>query len=231
MCTVSLVPLADGVRLACNRDEQRSRPVAHPPRVWRAGNRAAVYPVDPVSGGTWIGVNDAGLALALLNRNRSGDARVAGRSRGTLIPELLAVGTVAETRRRLARLLASDATVVEPFTLIAMRGFDLGVATYGGRELSFEIRAMDRPIVFTSSSLGDALVSPSRRALFAALVRSSPMPLQGQARFHRHRWPGKPEISVCMSRPDAATVSRTVLELRGARVQLHYQPLTVSHKP
>jgi hypothetical protein len=226
MCTVSLVPLADGVRMACNRDELRSRPIASPPRAWRAGTRAAVYPLDPVSGGTWIGVNDAGLALALLNRNRPGDAPVAVRSRGTLIPELLAAGTVAEARRRLARLLASNALVVAPFTLIAVHRADLGVATYGGRELSFEIRALDRPTVFTSSSLGDALVSPPRRALFAALVRTAAKPLEGQARFHRHRWPERPEISVWMSRPDATTVSRTSLDIRPTRIRLRYHAMS-----
>ena len=226
MCTVSLVPLADGARMVCNRDEQRGRPAAHPPRVRRAGNRAAVYPVDPVSGGTWIGVNDAGLALALLNRYRPGDTRVAVRSRGTLIPELLAVGTIAEIRRRLTRLLESDATAVEPFTLVAVRQGNLGLATFCGRELRFESRALDRPIVFTSSSLGDALVTPPRRALFAALVRTTSRPLEGQARFHRHRWPERPEISICMSRPDASTVSRTVLDVRCTRVGLRYHALS-----
>jgi transport and Golgi organization protein 2 len=225
MCTVSLVPLADGVRMVCNRDEQRSRPAAHPPRVRLTGNRSALYPVDPASGGTWIGVNDAGLALALLNRNRAGDARVAGRSRGTLIPELLAVGTVAEIRRRLRRLLASDVSAVGPFTLVAVREDHLGVAIFCGLELRFEILRLDRPIVFTSSSLGDAVVTAPRRALFSALVRSAPRPLDGQRRFHWHRWPERPEISVCMSRPDAATVSRTIIDVLDTRVRLRYHAL------
>jgi hypothetical protein len=230
MCTVSVVPLGDGVRMACNRDERLSRPEASRPRLRRAGNRTAVFPVDPVSGGSWIGVNDAGLALALLNRNRPGDARgLAVRSRGTLIPRLLAAGTLAGLRRRLGRILHSDAPRFEPFTLVAVHRGALGVAINDGRAWSFETRLLTRPIVFTSSSLGDALVTAPRRALFAALVRCSPRPLEGQRRFHRHRWPGRPEISVCLSRPDAATVSRTIVDIRGTRASLSYQSL--SHKP
>ena len=52
----------------CNRDERRDRRAATPPAVHRLQHRTAIYPVDPVGGGTWIGVNDAGLAAALLNR-------------------------------------------------------------------------------------------------------------------------------------------------------------------
>ena len=68
MCTVSVVPTATGFRVACNRDEQRARPVAEPPTVHHFGRTAGVWPGDPISGGTWIGVNDAGLAMAVLDR-------------------------------------------------------------------------------------------------------------------------------------------------------------------
>jgi hypothetical protein len=44
----------------------------------------------------------------------------------------------------------------------------------------------------------------------------------GQRVFHRHAWPARPEISVLMSRPDAATVSRTVLDVSDGAIRMHY---------
>jgi hypothetical protein len=70
VCTLTVIPLAsDAVQLAFNRDESRTRAVGLPPRKKQFGNRAAILPTDPASGGTWLAVNDAGLALAVLNVN------------------------------------------------------------------------------------------------------------------------------------------------------------------
>src|SRR5690349_16175849 len=68
MCTVSIIFTGDRIRLACNRDEQVSRPMACPPEVRTFGSNVAAMPIDPQSDGTWIGVNDAGVMMALLNR-------------------------------------------------------------------------------------------------------------------------------------------------------------------
>jgi hypothetical protein len=72
MCTLTIFPLGNGHhRLAFNRDEARSRSAATPPRWGCYGDREALLPIDPAGRGTWIAVNDAGLAMALLNVNRN----------------------------------------------------------------------------------------------------------------------------------------------------------------
>lgn len=74
MCTATWAfrggPGAWTLELGFNRDEHRSRPKAHPPRLRRpaAGGRAFIAPRDPLGGGSWLAVNDAGICLALLNR-------------------------------------------------------------------------------------------------------------------------------------------------------------------
>ena len=91
MCTVTLLPYDDGFRLACNRDERRDRLPALPPTSHACGNRTATFPVDPAGGGTWIGVNDAGLVATLLNQTRFGDARpITAQSRGLIVPLVMA---------------------------------------------------------------------------------------------------------------------------------------------
>jgi hypothetical protein len=123
----------------------------------------------------------------------------------------------------------NDAGAAHPFRVREAR-WDLSTLSHETPELG--------AACFVSSALGDPLVKP-RLALFEAMVRGpfdAPGPAQAlaQDRFHRHVWPGRSEISVLMSRPDARTVSITSVEvatLRGAPrplVSMHYEPI---HEP
>ena len=68
-----------------NRDESLLRPVAMPPRVVRRGDRVAVFPQEP-EGGSWIGVNDTGLCVALINWYAAEKTPGSGRiSRGIVV--------------------------------------------------------------------------------------------------------------------------------------------------
>lgn len=123
MCTLILVRERERLRVAANRDEQLDRP-AGPPRLWRTGERAAVAPEDLEAGGTWIGVNDAGLFAGITNRfgvPRKPDAP----SRGRWVPELLAF----DTAERAIELVRSGA--------IEENGFHLLVADL---EHAYEVR-------------------------------------------------------------------------------------------
>jgi hypothetical protein len=226
VCTVSVVPDVDGVRIVCNRDEQRSRPPALPPRWFQLGDRRAVYPVDPLSGGTWIAANDAGLVLVLLNRSATIDrGRLAPpRSRGAIVPALIG-------HDRLVAAFAAGSEFrpyhFDPFQLVGLQGTSLAVLTNDCHRLTKTFVRLEQPLMWTSSSLGDALVERPRQALFDHLVaeasRGGRRP--AQRRFHRHRWDRHPELSVLMNRSDARTVSRTVIDLSTGRVRLHYEPL------
>jgi Transport and Golgi organisation 2 len=223
MCTVTVVPLANGFRLACNRDERRDRPRALPPRVHVSGGRRCLWPVDPAGGGTWIGVNDAGVAMALLNRNPATSARSNRFSRGRIIPMLLGSGSIDAALRE---AMSIDAASLAPFLLVVVADAAIGVVTTNGRRRALTRSCFRRPVLYTSSSLGDARVDGPRRKLFERLVVGDPEALvRGQASFHQHRWAQRPETSVLMSRPDAATVSRTVVEVTNGEIKLAYEDL------
>jgi len=221
MCTVSIVPTVDGCRLMCNRDERRTRAAGRPPRVRPTDSSWAVYPEDPVSGGTWVGVNGDGLVVALLNRTASSAARSsAPRSRGTIVPMLLSCASIT---RAVHAYEALDVRAFEPFRLVMVQRATVAVtdATYP----AVQIASLASPMMFTSSSLGDALAEPPRRGLFERLVLAADDWPHGQARFHRHRWTSRPEISVYMAREDAATVSRTTIDVTSSAIDLAYKPL------
>ena len=78
-------------------------------------------------------------------------------------------------------------------------------------------------ILRTSSGLGDAVVAGPRRTLFQRTLTHARNLRSAQDQYHRHQWPGREAISVNMQRHDAATVSRTVVEVREGSVRLSYQ--------
>src|SRR5205085_9617421 len=131
-------------------------------------------------------------------------------SRGILIPELLAEASLdAAMERAGAELAPQPAPRFKPFTLVMVQRRRSLIVDYRVGVTKMTLVVLTRPLLFTSSSLGGDLVDRPRRRLFGAVMKSGRRPLEAQARFHRHRWPRRPAISVWMTRPDAATVSRT----------------------
>jgi hypothetical protein len=224
MCTVTIVPRAGGYRLLCNRDERRARLRAVVPRPWPAGNGTAIFPVDPQGGGTWIGANDAGLAMALLNRTDDPGRVPAGRSsRGLIIPPLLRHEEVDAAVRAAALI---DPSRFAPFRLVVVQTGRCGIVSSDGAALAVEFSEFDTPLMLTSSSLGDRRVDAPRRRLFERLVLRRPRGwIDGQRTFHRHRWRSRPEASVTMERADARTVSRTLVDVSWRTVTVRYEAL------
>lgn len=230
MCTVTIVPHDDGFRVVCNRDERRTRPAALPPRLLRVGARIAAFPTDPLGGGTWVGVNDAGLVLALLNAAPSGVGRDDGRpiarprSRGFVVRAMLGHTSADSIVEALGGF---DPGLFNPYRLVIIHATTVTVVSSDGDRVVTSQAPLAHPMLFTSSSLGDALVEPPRRDLFERMVvRASARILDAQARFHQHQWRARPEMSVQMERADALTVSRTLVDVTPRGRRLAYEPLT-----
>ncbi len=232
MCTVSLAPSPDGraLRLVVNRDERRLRPCAWPPQVSEVAGLRVVWPVDPVGRGTWVAANEAGLVFALLNLHTGTpkgtetrkDAEVR-RSRARVIPALAGAFDLEDVRAGWARL---DVSEFEPFRLVVASGSQAAVMSWHGESRAIAVVDLREPLMLTSSSLGTGLAEQPRHELFRAFMEPSATdPWRAQDRFHQHAWPDRRQVSVLMSRPDACTVSRTVVTLSATRVDLAYYPL------
>lgn len=218
MCTVSLVPAGDRVRLLCNRDERHARPAAFPPTVTRAGHHLAVLPLDPLGGGTWVAGTAAGLAFALLNRDSA--PAVQGLSRGRLILELLDAQSLDDVILGAKRLCRRDWPGHRLVATDGERAIDLTVGLTG---LRLHEQRLSRPLMFTSSSVEAEVAVALRTALFEQLVIRADDPFDGQDAFHRHRWHDRPHLSVHMRRHDAATQSLTLVELTPTAVRVRYE--------
>ena len=91
--------------VGANREEAYAR-LGEPPQLlegplWAAGGR------DPVAGGTWLGVNECGVVIAVTNRPQS-QPPVQPRSRGLLVRDLLSCPTATAAVARASRELSTN---------------------------------------------------------------------------------------------------------------------------
>jgi len=223
MCTVSIVPLDGGFRVMSNRDERLDRASAFQPQIERMDSRAVIMPIDPVGGGSWIGVNDAGLVAAVLNRH-DGPAPYGASfsSRGALVRRALGCESIEAA---MASVEALDPKRFQPFRLVLVQHHRIALVAGDAHEFAHAESTLGQSFMFTASSLGDVFVDLPRRWLFECLMGRAADRLQAQLLFHRHQWPGKREISVLMERGDAATVSRTTIDVRNDGIELEYESL------
>ena len=199
-----------------NRDEQKTRPRALPPKRHKAGTRSALYPSEK-SGGTWIGVNDAGLTLALINwyAKPQRDHSLC-LSRGIVIPHLLAATGMKEVSERMESL---DLPRLNPFRLIAISVGERKIREWrwDGTVLMSKRHAWTRRHWF-SSGYDEALVSRKR----APLVREITETPGAIRKLHRAHVPERAPFSVCMHRDVAETVSYTEIAVTKKEARLRY---------
>ena len=91
MCTVVILRRPDHrwpVLIGANRDEMLDRPWKAPARHW-PDRPEVVAGLDVLAGGSWLGINDWGVAAAVLNRTGSLGPAPGLRSRGELVLEAL----------------------------------------------------------------------------------------------------------------------------------------------
>ena len=148
MCTLVLaVPPPGGIlQVAANRDEFLARAAA-PPEVSADGRWLA--PRDLQAGGTWLGVNAAGLFVGVTNRS-TGSRDDARRSRGLLVLDALESPDAAGLHRRLAAL---DPSAYNGFHLAYADATSAGMTWSDGSTLCQE-RLSPGVHVVTEQSLG-----------------------------------------------------------------------------
>jgi uncharacterized protein with NRDE domain len=111
--------------LVANRDEFYARPTA-PATRWESG---IVAGIDQVAGGTWLGVSDRALFVAITNQRDETSPDPARLSRGAIVEQALRRGSMAEIDAFVAGL---DGSAYNPFNLMWGDGRELRVA-YGRR--------------------------------------------------------------------------------------------------
>lgn len=211
MCTLiafwRTVPGFDVV-LGMNRDESAARP-AEPPS-FLGGDPGIVAPRDQRAGGTWLGVNGAGLAVALSNRR--GRALETATSRGQLVLEALRERTVRGVGVSLEQSVRNHE--YNFWNLMAMTRDDLRFFQYDGRIASS--RGHEGLNVLTNDGANGA-TDPKVLLVRGLMPKTAPGSiedaihlLQTALRTHAQAGGG---TSLCLHFPGGGTVSSTILAL------------------
>ena len=230
MCTLALYfrcfdtyPLV----VAANRDEHFDRPSAAPALL--DGDPRIIAGRDLRAGGTWLGVNEHGLLVGILNRRIDGNALppTVVRSRGALCMELLQLNSAQAARQ----LIDADRFRYNPFTTVFADRQSAYVA-YNDEKRIFTQALQPGLHVFSSAAEFDPNSAKAERAheRFASLINplsensKQPMewlaPLQNILSDHslcdRSDNPGD---AICVHREASGTVSSSVIFLAQARAQ------------
>jgi len=225
MCTVTFIARKNGYALGMNRDEQLLRVAGLPPSKKMIGGCAVLAPSEP-GGGTWIALNDAGVAFALINWY-SITARVKGEtvSRGQVVNTACVAKTPDVAVAALARLPLQR---INPFRLIGVFPVTSEII-----EWRWDLKRLVcknhswKDQQWISSGFNEPAAQRVRsRSFRAALKQKSAGSLSWLRRLHRSHSPQAGPFSTCMHRADAATVSYTEATVTpaGAMMSHHAGP-------
>lgn len=222
MCTVSWFFNENGYELFFNRDELRTRQIALPPAIYQAEGTRFIAPIDKDAGGTWIGVNQYGLSLCLLNYYHSTPQRSYNDrdyiSRGQLVKSLLTCRSPIEV---IQHTEVFDWQQFRPFSLVIFApGEPVKSLTWNGDSEQLQTAGITAPLA--SSSFQPENVINGRRQQFLSATPFDSATLYRN--YHASHLPEKGAYSVCMHRPDACSVSFSHIAVREAEIAFHYTP-------
>jgi len=246
VCTVTFLPglPRGGYLLATNRDESPRRLPALAPYATELGRRLVLAPRDADAGGTWIGVDEHGFALCVLNGDRPAAAPAPADtvSRGRLVMELLARRSPQEVGADLEMRARAGGLRFKPFKLVAVQPGEgaaparLVRADWDGKALAWS--GLDGPGCVVSSTFEPEGVAAARSLAFARFLQSVRPDLRADATeeqldalaaeqhdFHASHAAGAPQgdaWSVCMHRAEARTVSSTLVLVGPDRIRMDY---------
>jgi hypothetical protein len=220
MCTVSFVPTRTGFLFAMNRDEKKSRVAAEAPRRRRTGHHTSLHPAEP-GGGSWIGVNQKGVALALINWYAMPQKDGPLASRGIVVPQLLAEARLDRLGQRLAFLPLPR---INPFRLIAVSLAERRVEEWGWNGDCLKVSRKDwRRRHWFSSGFEEMTAARTRAQVAAGAARANLAgTLPWLRRLHQSHRPACGAFSICMHRDDAQTVSYTEISVEPLRARMRY---------
>jgi hypothetical protein len=227
MCTVSWLQEEDGFQLLCNRDEKRTRERASAPAAEWLDGVSVLAPRDGARGGTWIAVNEYGVAVTLLNGAHIGGSGKAGaysESRGVVLRRLATARTANEVCERAWRM---ELGPVAPFTVAALEpGLPGAIIEWDGEQKGIVVLG-DPLLPLASSSFDAEGVRGARREQFARLCGVTPG-IEELVAFHQSHGGAAgangDAYSPCMHRGDAETVSFSWIRVTRGNARFLYQP-------
>ncbi len=197
------------ILLVHNREERLDRPT-QPPRI-QSGRPRLVCGIDRKAGGTWLGVNQHGLVVAVANRPKT-IVPAEPRSRGLLCRELLNCQTAKEAADRAARELNSGGYDGANYVCADARW---GGVVYGGDRVEVVELAPGLHLLSDGDldDPDDQRQEFARRLLTLQRLDSAVAFLAVASRTFSRKADSRGRRGVIVSRDEYGTVSSTLLSL------------------
>lgn len=170
MCTVLFIPNGENPNFVSLRDESPQRMHAIEPKVYKNNGVNYLAPMDPLAGGTWIGVNEHKQIIILLNGGFENHTRKTSyrKSRGLIVNELLtSILPIIDWE-------LSDLTDIEPFSLIVWSYNNLFQLVWDGLLKHKKRHDISKAHIWSSSTLYDTEAKENRSSKFQNWIVMNP---------------------------------------------------------
>jgi hypothetical protein len=220
MCTLTLVAGENGYLLAMNRDEQVARGAGMVPEQHEYEGTRVVYPTDG-AGGTWIGVNECGVGMALLNWNDPAPSEsLQLQSRGRLIPALIRCHSMTDLA---AAAVVLDMECMRPFRMVGVFPAEQTVREWRWNSQNLEVLSHPwKSQHWFSSGLSDQQAALERNRTCANAWNEACAGTSAWLRKLHASHDGGPAFGICVHRGDVVTLSYTEIDCSPERIHLQH---------
>lgn len=164
------MPSSKGAYFASLRDENPQRLKSSIPITTEKSGMKFLSPLDPLGGGTWIGVNMKGCVIILLNGAFENHKRKSDypKSRGLIVTELLS------TEMPVVEWSLMDLDHIEPFTLLVWTEEKLFQLVWDGEEKHRILKDHRQAHIWSSSTLYNIEAKTIREKCFQNWIAMNP---------------------------------------------------------
>ncbi|MEN3322842.1 NRDE family protein [Mariniflexile soesokkakense] len=223
MCTVTIIPKGDhDFVLTSNRDEAPNRK-SLPPDFYINKETKLLFPMDELSGGTWIGLSEKNRVVCVLNgaftiHERKEDYK---KSRGVIALDFLTSENI------LATIETYDFDKIEPFTMVlvdwntVLKFYEL---VWDGIEKHLKELPLE-PKMWSSSTLYTSEMKQERQQWFDDFKAENDLNAQTILKFHKTAGANNKDYGVIMNRGFVKTTSITQIEKFSESLEMYHQNL------
>lgn len=231
MCTVTIIPKGEhDFILTSNRDESPIRK-SLPPDFYLKEDTKMLFPMDELSGGTWVGLSEKNIMVCVLNgafllHERKHNYK---KSRGIVALDFMASIDIALT------VEAYNFDAIEPFTMViadwntALKFYEL---VWDGAKKYFKELPLE-PRIWSSPTLYNPQMKQERLQWFEDFKSETILDAQTLMQFHKTAGKNNKEYGVIMNRGFVKTTSITQIEKFNESLEMYHENLqknTISSK-
>ncbi len=219
MCTVTFVPLPEGIVLTSNRDEKKSRPTISP-KIYQSENANLLFPKDEKAGGTWIAAKSNGTIIVLLNGafEKHQVKPNYSKSRGVVMLEVI------ESSSPLDFFKSTNLIGVEPFTLILFQNLELFELKWDEESKHIFKHSVNESHIWSSATIYSKQKREERKYWFNQFLKKNIFLTKEKIlNFHQNTHPENTQYGLVIDRGnELKTLSITQVSSINNHITMHY---------